>query len=142
MDNRKSLDILDFTAFALLLLAIIFATLWLSSFLAFDGKFFIACIAVGVTNTLAVFLLKYWKPCIIEEIGVGLFIVVALLLSNLYDWAFFAIFCVYCWFIIRLISWQMELMDQYRVSTVIPMTLILLISGGIGYWITGKIMTF
>lgn len=140
MDSIRSLNILNFMAFALLLLAIVFALLWLVSFISFDSKFVWACAVVSITNIVAISLLKYWKPSIVEEIGIGLFIVVALLSSGLYDWAFFAFFCVYCWFIIRLINWQMGLMEQYHVSTIIPMTLILLISGGLGYWATVKII--
>lgn len=140
MVGKRPINIMDMVAIVLLALVIVSATFWLASFIAFDNKFYLACLAVAAVNVVAVFVRKYWRPSVIEEVGIGLAIIVALLLAGFYDWAFFAFFCIYCWFIIRLVNWFIRLQTAKKLATCIPAVITLLASGVLGYWATGKMI--
>lgn len=131
---------MDIVAIVLMALVIVCATFWLASFIAFDNKFNWACLAVAVVNVIAVFARKYWRPSIIEEVGIGLAVIVALLLAGFYDWAFFVFFCIYCWFIIRVVNWFITLQTAKKLATCIPAIITLLASGMLGYWATGRMI--
>lgn len=140
MEDKRSTSFLDVVAFSLLILVVICATFWLFSFVAFDMKFYWACSIVMVINISGIILRKFWKPSIVEEIGIGLAVIVAVLFLGLYDWAFFAFFCIYCWFILRLFYWVSKLKTAKKMSVCIPAMVTLLVSGVIGYWMTGRMI--
>lgn len=139
MEQGKS-KISSLFVVVLLLFTVFCATYWLFSLITFNYKFYVACVLVSGINVIAMIARRFWKPSVIEEIGIGLGIIVGGLLLGFYDWAFFAFFCIYCWFIIRLLVWLMTLRDTRQVATCIPALVALLISGIIGCWMTGRVI--